>query len=116
MRAVWFWVGSFASTEAPYSTSLLTASTLPVFAHVISGVSPVAIAVFGFAPDFRSRRTNGALALVQAWESGVIPKSFATLASAPARSRRSAVSKSFQWAAQSRAVDPSVDLVLTSAF
>ena len=66
--------GSFAFTAAPYSTSIRTASALPVFAQVISGVSPVAMGVFGLAPDFSSDRTSAEFPLVQASDSGVIAK------------------------------------------
>ena len=51
-----------------------TASALPVPAHVMSGVSPVAIGVFGFAPALSSRSTSAALALVHASDSGGRPK------------------------------------------
>src|SRR6516225_6591091 len=94
---------------APYSTSIRTASALPARAQVMSGVSPVAVAVFGLAPDFRSSRTSAELALVQASDNGVMRKSLAVLASAPASSSRSAVSRFFQCADQSSAVEPSLD-------
>src|SRR2546426_8767499 len=48
MNAVWRCDGWFAFTSAPRATSIRTASTLPLLAHVMSGVSPVAIGVFGF--------------------------------------------------------------------
>jgi hypothetical protein len=44
----------------------------------------VPIGVLGFAPAFSSTSTNPALPFVHACESGVIRKSFAALASAPA--------------------------------
>ncbi len=76
----------------------------------------MAIAVFGLAPDFRSDRTNTEFPLVQASDSGVILKSFAAFASAPAPNSRFAVSKSFQCASQSSAVEPSLARALTSTF
>ena len=76
----------------------------------------MAIAVFGFAPDFRSSRTNSKLPFVHACDNGVIRKSLAVFASAPAFSSSSAVSASFQCASQSSAVEPSLDRALTSAF
>ena len=81
----------------------------------MSGVSPVAIGVLGLAPAFRSSSTSGALPLVQASDSGVMRKSFAAFASAPARISRSAVATSFQCAAHSSAVEPSSDRTFTSA-
>src|SRR3974390_2442826 len=93
-----------------------TASALPVFAQVRSGVSPVAIAVFGLAPDFRSNRTSAAFPLVHASDTGVIRQSFAALAPPPAPTSRPAVSRSFQWADHSSAVEPSPERTLTSAF
>ena len=73
----------------------------------MSGVSPVAIRVFGFAPALSRSSTSAALPFVQARDSGVMPKSFARLASARARISRSAVATSFQCAAHRSAVDPS---------
>ena len=94
---------------------LRTAPALPVPAHVMSGVSPVAIAVFGFAPAFSRRSTMAALAFVHASDNGVVRRSLAASTCAPARMRRSAVSRSFQCAAQSSAVDPSSARTLGSA-
>src|ERR1019366_7040935 len=116
MRAVWLCFGSLALTVAPNSMSWRTASALPLFAQVMRGVSPVAMAVLGLAPFLRRRRTRGAPALVQASESGVMPKSLVALGSAPLWSRRSAGSGSFQWASQRRAVEPSPERALTSGF
>ena len=89
--------------------------SLPVPAQVMIGVSPVAIAVFGLAPAFSSRSTSAAFPLVHASDSGVMRRSLAAFTSAPARINRSAISRSFQWAAQSSAVAPSSDRTLTSA-
>ena len=94
------------SPSAPRAMRLRTAPALPVPAHVMIGVSPVAIGVFGFAPAFRRRSTMAALAFVHASDNGVVRRSLAASTSAPARMRRSAVSRSFQCAAQSSAVAP----------
>ena len=99
--------GSFAFTSAPRAISIRTASALPLLAHVMTGVSPVAIGVLGLAPAFRSSSTSGALPLVHACDSGVMRKSFAAFASAPARISRSAATTSFQCAAHRSAVEPS---------
>src|SRR5271154_4753706 len=101
---------------APYSISMRTASALPLLAQVISGVSPVATGVFGLALDFKSARTNAEFPLMQASDNGVVLKSVAVLASAPAASSRLAVSNSFQCASQSSAVEPSLARELMSAF
>ena len=74
ISAVWFCDGSFAFTSAPRAISMRTASALPVPAHVMIGVSPVAIAVFGFAPALSSRSTSAAFALVHASDNGVVAK------------------------------------------
>ena len=73
------------------------------------------MAVSGLAPAFRSSSTSGALPLVQARESGVMPNSLAAFASAPARSSSSATATSFQCAAHKSAVEPSSDRAFTSA-
>ena len=59
INAVWFCIGSLAFTSASPAINRLTASALPLLAQVMTGVTPVAIGVFGFAPAFRSRSTNG---------------------------------------------------------
>jgi hypothetical protein len=81
----------------------------------MSGVSPVAIRAFGFAPASSSSATSAALPFVQARDSGVMPKSFARLASAPARISKPAVATSLQCAAHSSAVDPSAARTFTLA-
>jgi hypothetical protein len=85
-----------ALTLAPPAISARTASTLPVLAHVMMGVSPVAMPAFGFAPALSRSSTSAALPFVHARESGVMPKSFARLGFACARINNSAVARSFQ--------------------
>ena len=62
-----------ASTSAPWASSALTTSRLPVRAAVMSGARPFVCAAFGSAPASRSRRTTSALAFSHARASGVTP-------------------------------------------
>ena len=71
-----------------------------------SGVVPSRLAVFTLAPAFRSNPTSAALPFVHARDNGVMRKSFATFASAPARTSRSATARSFRCAAHNSAVEP----------
>ena len=76
------------------------------------GVSPVAMGVFGFAPT--QKALNQCRVAVRARErQRRYAESLAAFTSAPARIRSSAVSRSFQCAAQSSAVAPSEDSALT---
>src|ERR1041384_8103111 len=92
-----------------------TASGFPVHEQVISAVSPVGSVTPAFAPAANSFSTIGALESVQARDSGVTPYSLAALTFAPDRINRSAISKSFQCAAQCSTVAPSACVELTSA-
>ena len=62
---------------------------MPVAAHVINGVSPVAIGVSGFAPASSSSATNRVLPFVHASDSEVTRKSFEMLVSAPRANQQS---------------------------
>src|SRR5207248_225335 len=67
-----------------------------------------------FAPARTNLSTIAALALLHASQRGVTPKSFLEFTFAPARMRRSALSRSFQCAAQVSAVAPSACGIFTS--
>src|SRR5438034_2135804 len=114
MMAVWPRNCSLASTLAPWATSSLTGSALPVRAAVISAVSPSGDIVLGSAPACSSFSIIAALPFVQAASSGVTPYRFATLTSAPARTKRSTASTLSRSAAMYSAVVPSAPAAFTS--
>jgi hypothetical protein len=64
---------SFAFTFAPWASSALTASGLPVRAAVISAVSPSGNREFGSAPALSNASIMAAFPLVLATMSGVTP-------------------------------------------
>lgn len=73
MSADWPFQRSFASTSAPWASSTRIASTLPMRAAVMSGVSPSGEAALTSAPAFSSVSIIAAFPLVQANASGVTP-------------------------------------------
>ena len=78
----------------------LGGAPLPPRAATINGVSPERSAEFGSAPARSSLSTTVALLFSLASQSGVAPKSFATLTRAPALMSRSTRSTSFRCTAQ----------------
>ena len=73
MSAVWPCEGSAAPGSALRARRAVTASTEPVRAQVMTGVSPVPRARFGSAPAASSRATVAAAPLSHARASGVTP-------------------------------------------
>ena len=101
-------------TSAPRSISNLTDPWSPERAALINGVSPIFSVAFGFASASRSNSSILPLPFVAASQSGVAPRAFDALASAPAFNKAVAVSRSFRCAAQWRAVAPSPSVAFTS--
>ena len=82
---------SFAFTSAPWSSSTLIASTLPVRDATIRGVLPSGRCSLASAPALSSAAMIAASPLMLASHNGVAPSRFAALGFAPARSNRSTI-------------------------
>ena len=107
-------LGSTTSNFAPRSSINWTASTLPEFTALISGVSP--IPTRGVRIRFRvQEHLHDGLVSVHSHASGVSPFSSATFALAPAFNNAATISTFSRLDAQASAVDPSGRAAFTSA-
>ncbi len=98
---------SLALTSAPASSSRLAASTLPLRAAAISGVSPSGFLVLGSAPALSSASMIGAEPMIAASVSADVPNWFFSLTFAPALISARTSSRSSFAAAHMMAVVPS---------
>ena len=102
---------SLALTSAPASSSRLAASTLPLRAAAISGVSPSGFLVLGSAPALSSASMIGAEPMIAASVIADVPNWFFNLTFAPALISARTSSRSSFAAAHMMAVVPSGPVV-----
>ncbi len=106
---------SLALMSAPASRSALAASTLPVRAAAISGVSPLGVLKLGSAPALSSASMIGAEPMMAASVMADVPNWFSSLTFAPALISARTSSRSLLAAAYMMAVVPSAPVAFTFA-
>src|SRR5579863_3726873 len=107
---------SFALMSAPASRSALAASTLPLRAAAMSGVSPSGVRKLGSAPALSSASTTGAEPMIAASVRADVPSWFFSLTFAPALISARTSSRSLFAAAYMMAVLPSAFGAFTFTF